>query len=131
MFVDKVGFNLCSEYGMKSVQSQRVTIEIGQDRLIEELGRLQQKLDLGYELSVVWLPDSHNKLSGEVKENVILIYEDNETNAIETLKHEFLDYLISRTIEPYERIANKLIGLLNDEAYLKKEKLVEVLAALI
>jgi hypothetical protein len=116
---------------MKSVQSQRVTIEIGQDRLIEELGRLQQKLDLGYELSVVWLPDSHNKLSGEVKENVILIYEDNETNAIETLKHEFLDYLISRTIEPYERIANKLIGLLNDEAYLKKEKLVEVLAALI
>jgi hypothetical protein len=57
---------------MRSVQSQRVTIEIGQDRLIEELGRLQQKLGLGYELGVVWLPDSHNKLSGEVKENVIL-----------------------------------------------------------
>ncbi|MCJ7559532.1 hypothetical protein MUO79_02805 [Candidatus Bathyarchaeota archaeon] len=116
---------------MKSVQSQRVTIEIGQDRLIEELGRLQQKLGLGYELGVVWLPDSHNKLSGEVKGDQIRIYAEDEQNALETLKHEFLDYLISKAIEPYQKIANKLIGLMNDEAYSRKEKLVEVLSGLI
>ena len=116
---------------MKSVQSQRVTIEIGQDRLIEELGRLQQKLGLGYELSVVWLPDNHNKLSGEVKGNKIRIYEEDESKALEILKHEFLDYAISKVMEPYEKIANKLIGLINDEAYYRKEKLIDVLAALI
>ena len=116
---------------MKSVQSQRVTIEIGKDRLIEELGRLQQKLGLGYELSVAWLPDSHNKLSGEVKGDQICVYEEDGEKALQALKHEFLDYIISRTIEPYERIANKLIGLINDEAYCRKEKLIDVLAALI
>ena len=116
---------------MKSVQSQHVTIEIGQDRLIEELGRLQQKLGLGYELSVVWLPDSHNKLSGEVKGNKIRIYEEDEEKALQALKHEFLDYIISRTIEPYERIANKLIQLTNEEAYLRKEKLTEALVKLV
>jgi hypothetical protein len=116
---------------MKSVQSQRVTIDIGQDRLIEELGRLQQKLGLGYELSVVWLPDSRSKLSGEVKGDQIRIYEEDEEKALETLKHEFLDYAISKVMEPYERIANKLIGLVNEEAYRRKEKLVEVLTKLI
>jgi hypothetical protein len=116
---------------MKSVQSQRVTIEIGQDRLIEELGRLQQKLGLGYELGVVWLPDSHNRLSGEVKGDQIRIYEDNETKAIETLKHEFLDYLVSKSAEPYEKVANLLIKMINEEAYLRKEKLVEALEALL
>jgi hypothetical protein len=34
-------------------------------------------------------------------------------------------------MEPYERIANKLIGLVNEEAYRRKEKLVEVLTKLI
>jgi len=116
---------------MKTAQSQRVTIEVGQDRLIEELGRLQQKLGLGYELSVVWLPDNHNKLSGEVKGNQICIYEEDEEKAVDTLKHEFLDYVISRTMEPYERIANKLIQLTNEEVYLRKEKLTEVLVKLI
>ena len=116
---------------MKNVESQRVTIEIGQDRLIEELGRLQQKLGLGYELTVVWLPDNHNNLSGEVKGDQIRIYEEDEEKALETLKHEFLDYIISKTIEPYERIANKLIQMLNEEAYKRKEKLTEALVKLI
>ena len=50
---------------------------------------------------------------------------------METLKHEFLDYLISKTIEPYPRIVNKLIGFMNDEAYSSNEKVVEVLVKLI
>jgi hypothetical protein len=88
-------------------------------------------LGIGYELDVSWLPDENAKLSGEVKGTCICIYEVNEEKALETLKHEFLDYIISKTIEPYEKIANKLIGLINDEAYRRKEKLIEVLAALI
>lgn len=116
---------------MKTVEATSIVVDIDQNRLPKELERLRRKLGLGYELTVKWLPGRKMEICGEVKDNVILIYEEDEAKAIETLKHEFLDYLISRTIEPYERIANKLIGLLNDEAYLRKEKLVEVLAALI
>ena len=42
-----------------------------------------------------------------------------------------MDYLVSRSAEPYQKIANLLIKAMNDEAYARKEKLVEVLAALI
>jgi len=116
---------------MKSVQSERVTIDIGQDRLIEELERLQRKVGLGYELSVVWLPDSRSNLSGEVKGDKIRIYEVDEEKALETLKHEFLDYLISKSIEPYEKVANLMIRMVNDEGYARKEKLVEALSRLL
>jgi hypothetical protein len=68
---------------------------------------------------------------GRRARNVILIYEEDETKAMETLRHEFLDYLVSRSAEPYQKIANLLIKAMNDEAYARKEKLVEVLAALI
>jgi len=116
---------------MKTVEATSIVVDIGQNRRSKELERLKRKLGLGYELIVEWLPGGKVEICGEVKENVILIYEDNETKAIETLRHEFLDFVISQTVEPYQKIANKLIGLINDEAYLRKEKLVEALVALI
>jgi len=111
--------------------NNQVIIDLNENNLTKELEFLKRRLNLGHELTVKWLPGEKDGICGEVKENVILIYEDNETKAIETLKHEFLDYLISKAIEPYQKITNKLIGLINDEAYLRKEKLVEALAALI
>jgi hypothetical protein len=116
---------------MKNAQNNRVLIELEQDRLFHELERLKQKLGLGHELELRWLPGGNEKLCGEVKGTCIYIYEEREEKAVETLRHEFFDYLISKTVEPYEKIANKLISLMNDEAYMRKEKLVEVLAALI
>ena len=116
---------------MKTVEATSIVVDIDQNRLSKELERLRRKLGLGYELTVKWLPGRKKEICGEVKEDCIYIYEENDEKAIETLRHEFLDYLISKTVEPYEKIANKLIGLINDEAYLRKEKLVEVLAALI
>jgi len=63
-----------------------------------------------------------------VEDTVIYIYELDCTKALDTLRHEFLDYSISKTIEPYQKIANILIALINDEAYQRKEKLVEALS---
>ena len=40
---------------------------------------------------------------GEVKGICILIYEVDEEKALETLKHEFLDYVISKTMEPLRK----------------------------
>jgi hypothetical protein len=116
---------------MKTVEATSIGVDIGQNRLSKELERLKRKLGLGYELTVKWLPRRKIEICGEIKGDVILIYEEDEAKAIETVKHEFLDYLISKAIAPYQKITNKLIGLINDEAYLRKEKLVEVLAVLI
>lgn len=64
----------------------------------KELYRLKNRTNIGYNLSVIWVPDSNSKLSGEVIGNTIYIYEENEEKAIETLKHEFIDYHITREI---------------------------------
>jgi hypothetical protein len=88
-------------------------------------------LNLGHELTLKWLPGEKDGICGEVKGGCIYLYEEDEESALETLKHEFLDYAISKVMEPYERIANKLIGLVNEEAYARKERLVEVLKKLV
>jgi hypothetical protein len=116
---------------MKNVQNHRVVIELDQDKLFHELERLKQKLGLGHELELKWLPGDNEKLSGEVKGNCIFIYEEQEEKAIEALRHEFLDYVISKVAEPYQRIANRLIELTNEETYKRKEKLVECLCKLL
>ena len=101
------------------------------NRLNQELSKLKSKLLLGHELKLKWIPNNNEKLSGEVKDDVIYVYDENEKEALETLRHEFLDFAISKIIEPYKEVTNKLIMLINEEAYRRKEKLVENLARLI
>lgn|GEM_PF-1222025 len=102
-----------------------------QDKLEDELEELKKKVNYGHELKVIWLPSYDSKLSGEVKNNTIYIYESSEDEAIETLRHEFVDYIVSQAIEPYKLVINKLIQLLNETAYEKKEKVVETLVKLL
>ncbi|MBS7613411.1 hypothetical protein KEJ48_04080 [Candidatus Bathyarchaeota archaeon] len=98
-----------------------------QRKLEDELERLKHKLKMGYELEVEWIPNNNSKLSGEVKGETIYIYEEDFDRALKTLRHEFLDYTISQIIEPYKKVANQLILLINEEAYRRKEKLIEAL----
>lgn len=102
-----------------------------QEKLEEELEKLKRRLRMGYELRVLWLPGDNVELSGEVRGETIYIYEGSEEKALETLRHEFLDYAISQVIEPYRQTANKLIILINEETYRRKEKLVKELVRLI
>jgi hypothetical protein len=97
-----------------------------EERLKHELERLKRDTGLGFELDVVWMPQD-NKLSGEVKGKKIYVYEEDEEKAVETLYHEFFDYVISRAIEPYRSILNSLIGCLNEMCYRRKEEVVESL----
>jgi hypothetical protein len=104
--------------------------------LESELGRLKASLGLGQELGVEWLPGrvKHSRggqLSGEVVGGAIHVYEEDRAAALATLRHEFLDYAVSRAIEPYRRVANALISMINEDAYRRKEKLVEALSQLI
>jgi|YelNatPaOPRAMG01_1025707.scaffolds.fasta_scaffold21407_5 hypothetical protein len=113
--------NLLKAVGLNSTQF----------KLEEELKRIKGMLNTGHELKVVWSPSFDSKLSGEVKDKVVYIYESREDKALEAVRHEFIDYLVSQAIEPYKCIANKLIQLLNEIAYKKKEEIVENLAKLL
>ena len=115
----------------KTVQTPRIVIETQEDKLADELERLKCRLNLGYELTLKWLPGEKDGICGEVKGECIHIYEEDEGKAMEILRHEFFDYLLSKSAEPYEKVANLLIKMVNDEAYVRKERLVEVLKKLV
>ena len=102
-----------------------------QSVLEEELGKLKRLLTMRYELKVEWLPNKNSKLAGEVKGKTILIYKEEEKEAKETLRHEFIDHAISKVVEPYKEVTNKLISVINEDAYRRKEKLVEASSQLL
>ncbi len=58
-------------------------------------------------------------------------YESDEEKALEVIKHEFVDYLISSSSEYYKLISNALIKIVNRIAYLEKESTLEALMALL
>ena len=68
---------------------------------------------------------------GGVRGKDILIYEESEDKALDTLRHEFLDYYISQAIEPYKEVTNWLIKMINGGAYKRKERVIEALAKLL
>ena len=69
-----------------------------QKRLEEELERLKKILGIN-DLQVIWIPEGDPKLSGKVEGNTIFIYEVDEEKAIDALRHEIIDYMISKVIE--------------------------------
>jgi hypothetical protein len=103
--------------------------------LASELERLKGLLNLGHELEVKWIPSqkySHSRqISGEVLNGTIFVYEEDKAKAISTMYHEYLDYLTSELIIPYQELINLLISLFEDQAYRRKEKLVERLCNII
>ena len=70
-------------------------------------------------------------MDGEVKGNVICVYSQSLDEALKTLRHEFLDSLMSGVIEPYKQVANQLIALVNKQAYARKEKLIDTFVNLL
>lgn len=104
--------------------------------LAKELKRLKDKLGVGDELLVEWLP-GHKRLSdgrelrGEIRGTTILLYDEELEKAKETLKHELVEWLLDQTTEPYRRLANLLIKSIELEAYLKRETVVKKLEKLL
>ena len=96
-----------------------------------EFERLRNILKLGYELDLKWIPNKDSHISGEVKRSRIYLYDEDGKVALETLRHEFLDYALSKKIEPYKKVTNHLISLINAIAYERKENLLEVLTKLL
>jgi hypothetical protein len=54
-----------------------------------------------------------------------------QAKALDTLRHEFIEYLLTRDlVAPYKRLINKLISLFEEEMYDRKKKLIEKLQEL-
>jgi len=96
-----------------------------------ELERLKKILEAGYDLRVKYMPSNSSRVSGQARGRYICVYDEERELALDTLRHEFLDYAISKVIEPYKDVTNRLIALVNDYAYKRKEQLVESFVQLI
>jgi hypothetical protein len=102
-----------------------------QNVLEKELEILKRKLSLNDKLVVIWMPNLTNNLSGEIKGLTIFIYEPDRNQASAILVHELVDYCVSQAIEPYKEVTNSLIKIINEEAYKRKEKIVETISAML
>jgi len=118
----------------KADKNEKIDFKHEKQRLDDELERLKKATGFGHELRVVWCRSCSSSLSGKVEDDVVYVYEENFDEALNVLRHEFFDYLVSFAVKPYERAAsyyramvNALIKKLGEEAYLEKEKVVEVL----
>lgn len=103
-----------------------------QRALEEELSRLKGVIPFEEALTVCWTPRSHSKISGEVIGDTVYIYDENAQEAVNTLKHEYLDCLFTRKmIEPLITIVNAFIKLKERDIYKEKERIVANLLKLI
>lgn len=112
-------------------KARTIRRDIVQGELEKELERLKELLGLDLGLRVLWKPDDNKQMLGEVKNGLVYIYVDRETEAKEILRHEVIDFLVSQAVEPYKEVSNSLIRMVNDTAYKVKERVVEALTRLI
>ena len=82
---------------------------------------------MGYELEAGWIPNPYSKHAGEVKDVKLIVYEENLEEALATLRHKFIDYVLSRLISPYRDVANTFIKTSTNRAYKEKEKVTEAI----
>ena len=61
---------------------------------------------LGVNLNVMWQPDSSKSVHGEIKGNVIFLYDSNESEAWQTFTHEVTEYKLQNVTRPYRFLIN-------------------------
>jgi len=102
-----------------------------------ELKRLVIKYGFGKELSVVWMPAGDNtaemfgerkELSGEVIGTKLVIYEHALNRALNTLTHEFFEYILHKNlVRPYVNLIEGLEHAYQKSMYENKEAFIEIL----
>jgi hypothetical protein len=96
--------------------------------LEREFVRLEKLIPFDGVTGVSWKPESRGKLSGQVMDGVIYVYDQNLNDAVDTLKHEYLDCVLTQKIvNPLTAIVNIFIEDKTHEVYREKERIVECL----
>ena len=104
--------------------------------LKDELRSLQQRTKTGFETRVEWLPGvvrphRGKRLAEEVKGNTVIIYADDPQEALELLRHGFMEWILNQQTKPYRQLINRLISLFEELQYDKKEKTIDALTRLL
>jgi len=64
---------------------------------------------LGINLVVVWKPDNSKSVQGEIKGNLIFLYDSDKSEAWSTFTHEVTEYKLQAVTRSYRILINKLI----------------------
>lgn len=100
-------------------------------RLQNELDQLKSKFNISHELTLQYLPGQHRigqngaTISGEVQGHMILVYDEDPNEAVKTLYHEFLEYLISPIVKQHMDVINHQNKIISQLLYSKREEVVE------
>jgi hypothetical protein len=117
--------------GLEKARDRKTIASQAGVRLQAEFQTLMGKLGV-QNLKLVWVPDSGKSVAGEVRNGVVYVYEEDEVKAMETLKHELVDYLVtSKIVKPLVELVNLLIKSRESDIYREKEKIVDVLSKII
>ena len=100
-------------------------------RLKRILEQLQGQTGLGQQLKLQWIPNGSATLAGEVRENIIYLYDASYEEEAETLIEEFVEYCIAEASKPYITALNSLIKSINEEAYRRRDKAAKAIAKLL
>jgi len=81
---------------------------------------------------VYWKPQQAVKVSGKVVGSTIYIYNEKQKEAVDTLKHEYLDCILTRRlVNPLVTLVNTFVKLTENEIYNEKERIVNGLSKLV
>ncbi|MGD0496752.1 MAG: hypothetical protein ABSB28_12075 [Candidatus Bathyarchaeia archaeon] len=100
--------------------------------LAKQLVKLKTLIPCDEVTAVRWKPQVGSSLSGEVAEGIIYVYDEDLRDALETLRHEYLDCILTRKIiNPLTAIVNLFIEDKTREVYRQKERVVDALSKLL
>jgi predicted RNA polymerase sigma factor len=87
-----------------------------------ELNAVLEKLRIP--LKAVWVPSDSSKEHARIdlENSIIMIFDKDQTEAINSLIHEVLEYRIRKVTSPYRHLVNALIESVEAEVYSQKEK---------
>jgi hypothetical protein len=87
---------------------------------------MQRTLDrLGIPLIVVWTPNPNKSVHGEIKENVLCIYDEQPNDVSATFMHEVIEFKLKKVTRVYRSMINSLIEGYEKLAYQEKEEFIE------
>jgi hypothetical protein len=83
--------------------------------------------NLGISLIVCWKPNQTERVHGELKDKILVIYDENESEAWNTFTHEVCEFKLQSVTRPYRLLVNSLIEVIEKSVYAQKEEFIEFL----
>jgi len=107
---------------MLSCVGKRVSREVDlESRMNQILGKL------GLPLRAVWCPDPDNTQHARIVEDLILVFDEEPSQAFSSFLHEIVEFRMRPVLSFYRGLVNSLIGIVEKVAYERKEEALSLL----